>query len=100
MKTTTRIIDSTSRNEIKGRIGRFIVTAYRRGEATEGTRGVFDGVRAPTGSVLYTGKKELIAACELAEHHNRGAGHSFDQVVSLYDKGTKTWWPCELADAE
>jgi len=95
-----KIIDITSGDEIKGRIGRFIVTAYRRGEATEGTRGVFEGVQRPAVGVLYTGKAQLIAACDMAQHHNRGAGHSFDQVVSLYDRDTKTWWPVTVKESE
>jgi hypothetical protein len=101
MKTTTRIIDSTNRNEIKGRIGRFIVTHYRRGEATEGAWGVFEGVRAPKITQdMGIGKGELIAAIKAATAHNADRSMSFVHVVSLYDKGMKTWWPCELADAE
>lgn len=101
MKTTARIIDSTSRNEIKGRIGRFIVTHYRRGMATEGAWGVFEGVRTPKAAQHEgIGKGELIAVIKAAMAHNADRSMSFVHVVSLYDAGMKTWWPCELADAE
>jgi hypothetical protein len=94
-----KIIDSTSGNEIKGRIDRFVVTSYRRGEGMEhGTPGVFTGVRSPKVGDLDIGKRALIAALESAEAHNADRTMSFYRVVSLYDKGMKTWWPCHLAE--
>ncbi len=100
MKTTTRtIIDSTSGDPIRGTIGRFAVTSYRRGEGMEhGTPGVFEGVRY--GFHHGRGKRALTAALIVAEGTNADRTRAFYTIVSLYDAGMKTWWPCELTDAE
>ena len=96
------IIDTTSGDEIKGRIGRFAVTHYHRNEATEGgALGIFEGIKAPVGARLVSsGKQSLLAALTGADAHNDGQNYSFDQVVSLYDSGTKTWWPVAVKDVE
>ncbi|TAK27255.1 MAG: hypothetical protein EPO40_16660 [Myxococcaceae bacterium] len=99
MTTTTRtILDSTSGHAIKGRIGRFVVTSYRRGDAHEGTPGVFEGVRAVTPS--GHGKRALLAALVEAEEKRADRTRSFYDVVSLYDAGMKVWWPCELSPVD
>ena len=96
MTTTTRtIIDSTSGDEITGRIGRFVVTSYRRGDAHEGTPGVFKRLRP--GTATGRGERALVNALLDAEAHNADRTNGFERVVSLYDAGMATWWPCRLS---
>jgi hypothetical protein len=95
------IIDTTSGDPIVGRIGRFIVTRYRRSEGTEGgARGIFEGIRKPDrADYMSIGKRALIAELNGAAAHNADRAYSFVIVVSLYDKGTKTWWPVTVKES-
>jgi hypothetical protein len=91
----TTIIDTTSGDAITGRIGRFAVTSSRRGEAHEGTPGVFEGVRP--GIATGRGARALVAAILAADAHNADRTNGFVRVVSVYDAGQQTWWPCSLS---
>ena len=94
MKTTTRIIDTTSGDTITGRVGRFCAISHRRGDTTQV---VHEGERAlvATGH----GKRALVAALRAAAAQAETARRNdWVTTVSLYDSATRTWWPCEIAD--
>ncbi len=85
------IVDSTSGDPITGRIGRFTLTTYRRGDASVQT--VYDGVRGAT--AIGRGKRSLTAALVSAAEATSGG---WITVVSLYDAATRVWWPCHIAE--
>ena len=92
---TTRIIDTTSGDEIKGNIGRFTTTEFRRGDIDPQV--VFEGVHGAKSA--GRGKRALVAALRSAASQEENATRgSWLTVVSLYDHATRTWWPCRLAD--
>lgn len=93
-----RIIDSTSGDEVTGRIGRFTATTYRRGEvAPRGGFGIYEGVRGAT--VAGRGKRALTAALtDAAEQRANARPRDWVTVVSLYDAVTRVWWPCHIAE--
>ena len=88
------IIDSISGDTITGRIGRFVVTSSRPGEAHEGTPGVIEGELR--GAATGRGERALVAAIRAAAAHNADRTNGFVRMVSLYDVGQRTWWPVHL----